>query len=120
MLPRPGLTIPYHTDPMTQIQGQAVTADPARVMKRLCRHWSHKFQVHFDDLTGDIQINEVRLAMRAEADRLDLLLENPGGEVPSRLPQVVTDHLVRMAGPDTPIEVRWQQGESTAESPASS
>ena len=105
---------------MSQIQGQAVTADPARVMKRLCRHWSHKFQVRFDDLTGDIHINEVRLAMRADADRLDLLLENAAGEIPSRLPQVVTDHLVRMAGADTPIEVRWQSGQSAAESPASS
>ena len=105
---------------MSQIQGQAVTADPARVMKRLCRHWSHKFQVRFDDLTGDIQINEVRLAMRADADRLDLLLENAAGEIPSRLPQVVTDHLVRMAGADTPIEVRWQSGGPAAESPASS
>lgn len=105
---------------MTQIQGQAVTADPARVMKRLCRHWSHKFQVRFDELTGEIQLNEVRLAMRADADRLDLQLENPAGEIPSRLPQVVTDHLVRMAGADTPIEVHWQSGAPTTESPVSS
>jgi len=94
---------------MAKVKGEALTADGARVMRRLCRHWSHKFTVRFDDTSGEIQINEVQLAMRVEAERLDLTLENPAGEVPARLPGVVTDHLVRMAGSEPPLQVRWQE-----------
>src|SRR5262245_2778631 len=94
---------------MTTVKGEALTADGARVMRRLCRHWSHKFTVRFDDTSGEIQINEVQLAMPVDAERLDLTLENPAGEVPGRLPGVVTDHLVRMAGTEPPLQVRWQE-----------
>lgn len=94
---------------MATIQGEALTADAARVMRRLCRHWSHKFTVRFDDTSGEIQINEVRLAMRVAPDRLLVTLENPDGEVPARLPGVVADHLVRMAGSDPPLQVQWQE-----------
>jgi len=93
---------------MAQINGEAVTDDPARVMRRLCRHWSHKFVVRFDDQTGDIQINDVKLSMRVAPDRLHVLLENPAGEIPERLPGVVADHLVRMAGTEPPLQVNWQ------------
>ena len=49
---------------MAVINGEAPTPDAARVMRRLCRHWSHKFAVRFDDHTGEIQINDVKVAMR--------------------------------------------------------
>lgn len=93
--------------PMTILQGEAVTAEGARVMRRLCRHWSHKFQVRFDDASGEIQISEVKLAMRVASDRLLVSLENPDGEIPPRLPGVVADHLIRMAGTEPPLQVSW-------------
>ncbi len=92
---------------MTRLEGEAITADPARVMRRLCRHWSHKFAVRFDDSSGDIQINDVKLEMHAEAARLRIALENPAGEIPERLPGVVADHLIRMAGTEPPLVVNW-------------
>jgi uncharacterized protein len=90
-----------------RIDGEALTQDGARVMRRLCRHWSHKFPVRFDDAAGEIQINEVQLAMRVAADRLQVALENPAGEIPQRLPGVVADHLIRMAGTEPPLHVSW-------------
>jgi uncharacterized protein len=93
---------------MAQLNGEALTADAARVMRRLCRHWSHKFPVRFDDTTGDIQINEVKVAMRVAPDRLHVTLENPAGDIPQRLPGVVAEHLVRMAGTEPPLQVDWQ------------
>ena len=76
-------------------------------MRRLCRHWSHKFPVRFDDTSGEIQINEVKLAMRVAADHLQITLENPAGEIPARLPGVVAEHLIRMAGTEPPLQVNW-------------
>jgi uncharacterized protein len=93
---------------MTQIHGEALTADAARVMRRLCRHWSHKFEVRFDDHSGEIQINEVKLAMRVAPDRLQVSLEHPAGEIPERLPAVVAEHLIRMAGTEPPLQVDWR------------
>jgi uncharacterized protein len=94
----------------TTLQGEAPTTEAARVMRRLCRHWSHKFPVRFDDVSGDIQINDVKLVMNVEPDRLRVQLENPAGEIPARLPGVVADHLIRMAGTEPPLEVRWHAG----------
>lgn len=96
---------------MTRVQGEAPTPDAARVMRRLCRHWSHKFTVRFDDTSGEIQINEVQLAMRVTPDRLLITLDNPNGEVPGRLPGVVAEHLIRMAGTEPPLQVNWQAPE---------
>ena len=92
---------------MSVINGEALTPDAARVMRRLCRHWSHKFAVRFDDHTGEIQINDVKVAMRVAPDRLHVLLENPAGDIPERLPGVVAEHLVRMAGAEPPLQVTW-------------
>jgi hypothetical protein len=92
---------------MTQLNGEALTEDAARVMRRLCRHWSHKFPVRFDDASGEIQINDVKVAMRVAPDRLHVTLENPAGEIPERLPGVVAEHLVRMAGTEPALQVNW-------------
>jgi len=92
---------------MAVINGEAPTPDAARVMRRLCRHWSHKFVVRFDDHAGEIQINEVKVAMRVTPDRLHVSLENPAGDIPERLPGVVAEHLVRMAGTEPPLQVTW-------------
>lgn len=92
---------------MAQQQGEALTPDAARVMRRLCRHWSHKFPVRFDDTSGEIQINDVQLAMRVAPDRLHVTLDNPAGDIPQRLPGVVAEHLVRMAGTEPPLQVDW-------------
>jgi hypothetical protein len=98
---------------MTTVTGEAATADAARVIRRLCRHWAHKFPVKFDDSSGEIQINEVRVAMRATAEALHVTLENPTGDVPARLPGVVADHLARMAGADAGLQVHWQAPDTT-------
>jgi len=99
---------------MTRVTGEAATADAARVIRRLCRHWAHKFPVKFDDNSGEIQINDVRVAMQASAETLHVTLENPTGEVPARLPGVVADHLARMAGAESGLQVHWQAPEATS------
>lgn len=95
---------------MALLTGEALTDDAARVMRRLCRHWSHKFTARFDDHSGEIQINDVKVAMRVAPDRLHVELDNPAGEIPERLPGVVAEHLVRMAGTEPPLQVTWATG----------
>ncbi len=92
---------------MSIISGEVATTDAARVIRRLCKHWSHKYPVQMEDNSGVIQLNDVRVSLRAEAERMYISLENPLGEVPLRLTGVVAEHLQRMAGAEHVIDVQW-------------
>lgn len=103
---------------MDMISGEAQTHDASRIMRRLCKHWGHKYEVKFDDAAGVIQLKDVRVTLRAAPDRLVVTLENPVAEVPKRLMGVVSEHLQRMAGEQV-LEVKWvdQLPENTANRP---
>jgi uncharacterized protein len=92
---------------MSNYAGEATTADAPRIIRRLCKHWSHKFETHVDDSGGTIQLNDVLVTLRAEPDRVRVTLANPQGDVPERLKGVVAEHMQRMAGADEPLDVRW-------------
>lgn len=93
---------------MAIVNGEAATADAGRIIRRLCRHWSHKYTVRFDDSSGEIQLTDVLVTLRAAPDRVLVSIENPQGEVPGRLPGVVAEHMQRMASEEI-LDVRWEQ-----------
>ena len=92
---------------MNTYTGEAATADAPRIIRRLCKHWSHKYETQCDDSSGTIQLNDVMVTLRAAPDRVFVTLANPAGEVPERLKGVVAEHMQRMAGADVPLDVRW-------------
>ena len=100
---------------MDIISGEVLTHDANRIMRRLCKHWGHKYEVTFDDAVGVIQLKDVRVTLRAAPDRLYVTLENELAEVPKRLMGVVSEHLQRMAGEQV-LDVKWadQPPENTA------
>ena len=90
---------------MNIIKGSTPTANAARVMRRLCKHWSHKYPVQVDEHRGVIELPNVRCSMQAGADRLDVTLSS-AEPVPERLTGVVAEHLQRMAG-DEQLAMTW-------------
>ena len=92
---------------MHVIKGEAATANASRIIRRICKHWGHKYPVQVDDHSGVIQLNDVRVSLQATADRLLVSLENPVAEVPQRLTGVVSEHLQRMAGAEESLVVNW-------------
>ena len=102
---------------MDVITGEAATTEASRILKRLCKHWSHKFAVRFDDASSEIQLGDVRVLLRAAPERLIVTLENPQAEVPRRLMGVVADHLQRMAT-DATLEVAWSEPDAVSTLPA--
>jgi len=102
---------------MDVITGEAATLDATRILRRLCKHWSHKFAVRYDDASGEIQLNDVRVLLRAAPERLLVTLENPQAEVPRRLMGVVAEHLQRMAA-DATLEVVWSDADAAPTPPA--
>jgi hypothetical protein len=91
---------------MHTIVGQAETSDAMRVIRRLCKHWSHKYQVQVGETGGEILLPAARVILKAEPDRLLVTLENPLEEIPQRMAGVVAEHLQRMAG-DAALVVEW-------------
>jgi hypothetical protein len=92
---------------MNIIKGSTPTANASRIMRRLCKHWSHKYPVQFDEQQGVIELTNVRCSMQALADRLDVQLES-ADVVPLRLTGVVSEHMQRMAGEEQ-LVTSWEE-----------
>lgn len=92
---------------MNTFNGEAATVDAPRIIRRLCKHWSHKYETQCDDQSGTIQLNDVLVTLRAAPDRVFVTLANAQGEVPERLKGVVAEHMQRMAGAEVALDVRW-------------
>lgn len=82
------------------------TASAARIMKRLCKHWSHKLQVSYDDEQGRVLFDPAVLNMQVSPQSLQATLSHADDDTLIRLQQVVADHLQRMAQPEV-LVIEW-------------
>ncbi|WP_223510817.1 MULTISPECIES: DUF2218 domain-containing protein [unclassified Pseudomonas] len=80
----------------------------ARCLTRLCRHWSHKFTVSFNETQGEIFFDPSRCLLEINEGGLLISLQAPDLAQLDELKPVVADHLQRMAGEDLLI-IRWQR-----------
>ncbi|MAX33080.1 MAG: hypothetical protein CME72_08445 [Halomonadaceae bacterium] len=102
---------------MLKTHALIVTESPSLHMKKLCRHFSHKLEVSFDDHKGEIHfpIGLTRLEVRDQT----LVLEGQADDEAQleRLQQVTADHLLRFARKE-PLTIDWQPGAPAAHSTA--
>ena len=91
---------------MNIIKGSTPTPNASRIMRRLSKHWSHKYPVQVDDTSSVIELTNVRCSMQAGPERLDVTLASAEA-VPQRLTGVVSEHLQRMAG-DEQLAMTWE------------
>ena len=98
---------------MKAIVGEAQTSDAMRVIRRLCKHWSHKYAVQVGKTGGEIQLPAVKVILRADPSRLHVTLENPLEDIPPRMTGVVGEHLARMSG-DAGFVVKWEADAAVA------
>jgi hypothetical protein len=90
---------------MSVFTARAATAHARKYMIQLCKHWSHKFEVSYDDEKGRIALPAGPLALEADAEGLTLTLDAPEDQQ-ERLQGVVADHLNRFAFRE-PFELAW-------------
>lgn len=76
-----------------------------RCLQRLCKHWSHKFQVRFDDREGHIEFGNSRCELQVIDSGLLVCLSVDDPKEMTELQAVVAEHLERMAG--EPLQVDW-------------
>jgi len=84
------------------------TDNPQRLITRLCKHWSHKFPVNYDEHQGEIQLPLGRCALKVQEAGLQVRLEAEEEGQIQRLQEVVAEHLERMASGQT-LVFNWQQ-----------
>lgn len=84
------------------------TENGAKYLQQLCKHWSHKFSVSFDERQGKVPFSEdAALVLSANGDVLSLRLEAPRDRIPT-LEDVVADHLKRFAFREDDLRIEWQ------------
>ena len=89
---------------MSTATAHVPTANPARLMRLLCKHWGHKFRVALDDLRGEISLPMGTCRLLC-SEMLTVVLDGDAEQMP-RFKQVVDDHLRRMAGKET-LVIEW-------------
>ena len=95
---------------MPQSQATVQTRNASRYMTRLCKHWSHRFEVEHDEHKGRIEFGEEeRCLLKASADSLEMTVHAASPSALESLEKVVVDHLMRMANDDKPSEAVWQR-----------
>lgn len=84
------------------------TTDASRLIKRLCTHWAHKFEVKFDDSYGLVPFDATTLALlEADEDGLQVHVEAEDGDRLTRMQDVVAEHLQRMNRGE-PLTIAWR------------
>ncbi|HLV17859.1 MAG TPA: DUF2218 domain-containing protein [Pseudomonas sp.] len=84
------------------------TADPQRLIRRLSRHWSHKFPVRQEQKRSEIRLTLGDCLLEAGEATLRVRLQAADEEVLPRFEAVVVSHLQRMAAGPLP-EFLWQR-----------
>jgi hypothetical protein len=84
------------------------TAHASSYLRQLCRHWSHKFPVEFNDQHGRIELPSALCTVDAEPANLSVKLEIQDGENQIRIEQVVAEHLQRFGFRDQ-LVFHWRR-----------
>ena len=93
---------------MPQSTAIVPTESASRYLQQLCKHWSHKFAVTFDDYKGHIPLPLGSADLAADATALTIICEVPEGGDLARLQQVVADHLNRFAFREGELQFDWR------------
>ncbi len=85
------------------------TENGARYLQQLCKHWSHKPDVHLSDNEGIVRFPNAVATMTAASDVLTVTVEAEDDETLQRMKGVVASHLDRFAFREAPLPFDWQK-----------
>ena len=77
------------------------TQNASSYLRQLCRHWSHRFPVEFDEHHGRIELQGTICMLKATSTELYVQLEIDDGADPDRMESVVAEHLQRFGFRET-------------------
>jgi uncharacterized protein len=83
------------------------TADAAKYIQQLCKHWSHRLEVDLSDQKGMVKFPAAVVTLEAGADALQVAIEGEESAEVERLKGVVASHLDRFAFREAPLRFDW-------------
>ena len=86
---------------------RVATEKAARYMIQLAKHWSHKFEVRYDDTSAYFPLPLGTCRMSAHGDGLDITVEAADLEALSALEDAVARHLDRFAFREGELKYGW-------------
>ena len=93
---------------MDRSRSEVATPNASRYLVQLSRHWSHRFDVRFDETASHIPFDSGAVCrLEARDGRLLIDLEAPEGEL-ERMQGVVADHLNRFAFREGELAFDWR------------
>src|ERR1700733_5991614 len=84
------------------------TANGAKYMQQLCKHWSHKLEVDLSEQKGVVKFPTAVATFDVGADALLVTIEGEEGEAVERMKGVVASHLDRFAFREAPLPFDWK------------
>jgi uncharacterized protein len=85
------------------------TANAAKYLQQLCKHWSHKLEVDLSDRKGVVRFPAAVVAFDAVEDALLVKIESEKSEEVERMKGVVASHLDRFAFREAPLKFDWSE-----------
>ena|SRR5579875_2143616 len=82
------------------------TANAGSYLRKLCQHWSHRFEVQYDDQHGIILLPQAKCVLTASPETLLVRLACSQGADGKRVQEVVEEH-VRRFGFREELEFPW-------------
>ncbi|HEY0123143.1 MAG TPA: DUF2218 domain-containing protein [Rhizobium sp.] len=83
------------------------TDHASRYLQQLCKHWSHKFAIEFNEIAGNVPFSpEASLELKADTSSLLMTLHVENPQDLERMQTVVADHLKRFAFREE-LDVVW-------------
>lgn len=85
-------------------------SDARKYMLQLCKHWSHKLDVAYDDATGSIVFDDARRCdLAVDGETLTLKVEAADEEALERTQNTVVNHLKRFAFREDFGDIAWSR-----------
>ena len=95
---------------MPETRADVTTPNASKYLRRLCKHWSHRFQVKYDDTHGAIDFGgDSRVEMTANAEHLLVRVFLAPEDNMAEMEDVVADHLKRVANDEPSLVVEWER-----------
>lgn len=93
---------------MTEYTAHVPTANAARYMTQLCKHWAHRFEVTVEDRRGSVRFERGSATMTPGDQELVVTVRADDELTAMRLQRVMAEHLDRFAFREAPLTFNWR------------
>ena len=93
---------------MPTAKASVPTANAAKYIQQLCKHWSHRLEVDLSDRKGVVRFPDAVATLEAGEAALLVTIEGEQSETVERMKGVVSSHLDRFAFREAPLLFEWK------------